>query len=140
MDKLPPIMPTVQPVFDNYPSPIQEHLLTLRRHIFEVADVTEGVGELEETLKWGQISYLTPITKSGTTVRIDAAPDNPDQVALYVNCRTTLVDTFRTFYGTTLTFEGTRCFIGDINDPVQLEAIKHCVALALTYHLNKKKR
>ena len=35
----------------------------LRQLIFETAAATEVVGELEETLKWGEPSYLTPKTK-----------------------------------------------------------------------------
>jgi hypothetical protein len=31
---------------------------------------TPGVGALHETLKWGQPAYLTPETRSGTTLRL----------------------------------------------------------------------
>jgi hypothetical protein len=50
---------------------------------FDAANASKGVGALQETPKWGQPSYLTPETKSSSTI--------------------------------------------------------HCVALALTYHLNKRK-
>ena len=63
--------PEVAAVFKGYPKDMREKLLFLRRLIFGTASATEGVGELEETLKWGEPSYLTPDTKSGSTVRID---------------------------------------------------------------------
>jgi len=39
--------------------------------IFDVAKKTPGVGKLEEDLRWGQPSYLTLETGSGSTIRID---------------------------------------------------------------------
>lgn len=125
-------------VFENYPTKAQERLHFLRQMIFEVAAETKGVGELEETLKWGQLSYLTPATKSGSTIRIDATKDQSDEFALYFHCQTTLVETFRNLYADELEFEGNRCIRFDANDEIPVEAVKHCIALALTYHLNKK--
>ena len=63
--------PEVATVFETYPKEIRAKLLLLRRLIFNVASETDGVGELEETLKWGQPSYLTTQTKSGSLIRID---------------------------------------------------------------------
>lgn len=128
----------VSEVFQNYPEKIQEKLQSLRYMIYDVAEQIEGVGELEETLKWGQISYLTPITKSGSTIRMDALPDENDGVALYFNCQTTLVETFRTIYGDTLEFEGNRCV--KLKGDIPTDAVRHCIELALTYHLNKKRQ
>lgn len=128
----------VQAAFEEYHPTMRDRLLTLRKLIFEVAEETEGVGKLEETLKWGQISYLTPETKSGTTLRIDAIPDNPSQVGMFVHCQTTLVDSFRQMFADTLDFEGTRCVKFDANGNMPEEAIKDCIEMALTYHLSKK--
>jgi hypothetical protein len=63
----------VEAVFSAYPRPVQAKLLALRRLIFNTAKATPGVGRLHETLKWGQPSYLTCETKSGSTIRIDQA-------------------------------------------------------------------
>src|SRR6266702_3123193 len=65
--------PAVDAVFNAYPKPIKARLLALRRLIFDTAKTTKGVGALLETLKWGQPSYLTAETKSGSTIRIDEA-------------------------------------------------------------------
>jgi len=128
----------VQAIFDTYPENTREQLFNLRQMIYEVAQQTDGVGELEETLKWGQISYLTPATKSGTTIRIDAIRDQPQQIAIYVNCKTTLVDTYSSLYSDLLDFEGNRCVKFDMNDDLSKDAIKHCIELTLTYHKSKK--
>ena len=57
--------PAVDAVFGAYPKPVKAKLLALRRLIFDTADTTEGVGALEEALKWGQPSYLTAESRSG---------------------------------------------------------------------------
>ncbi len=126
--------PDVSAVFESCPPETRNRLLWLRQTIFDVAAATTGVGALEETLKWGQISYLTPATNSGTTIRIDAQADESDALALYVHCQTTLVETFRTLYPDVFEFEGNRCIKFAANDDRSIAALQHCIELALTYH------
>src|SRR5205085_5192275 len=95
--------PAVKAVFDAYPTALRKKLLALRRLILETAAETEGVGELRETLKWGQPSYLTA-TKSGSTVRLGEVKASSRQYAMYVHCQTDLVATFRELYPTELTY------------------------------------
>jgi hypothetical protein len=131
--------PVVGTAFSSYPKVLRAKLLALRRLILETASTTPGVGTLEETLKWGQPSYLTTETKSGSTIRIGEVKAGTDQYAMYVNCQTDLVATFREIYPTELTYGGNRSVVFNANDAVPEEALRHCVALALTYHLNKRK-
>jgi hypothetical protein len=81
--------PAVDAVFRSYPKPIKTKLLALRRLILKTAATTEGVGKVEETLKWGQPSYLTPETKSGSTIRIDRVKSSASQYAVYFHVRPT---------------------------------------------------
>src|SRR6266850_4669353 len=74
--------PAVDAVFNAYPRPIKARLLALRRLIFDTAKTTKGVGALQETLKWGQPSYLTAETKSGSTIRIDQVKSAANQYAV----------------------------------------------------------
>jgi len=131
---------SVAQVFDGYAAPAREKLLALRALIFETAAKTEGVGDLQETLKWGQPSYLTPETKSGSTIRIDALKDDPTHVAIYFHCQTSLVPTFRDMYGDKLTFEGNRALVLDTKKKLPEKELRHCLSQALTYHLAKKKK
>ena len=131
--------PAVDAVFSAYPKPVKAKLLALRRLIFDTAKATAGVGALEETLKWGQPSYLTPETKSGSTIRIDRVKPSADQYAVYFHCQTDLVATFRELYPTELSYGGNRSIILNAEDTIPEPALRHCVALALTYHLNKRK-
>ena len=87
-------------------------MLALRRLIFDTAKSTGGVGALEEALKWGQPSYLTPESKSGSTIRIDQVKSSPGQYAVYFHCQTDLVETFRELYPE-LSFSGNRAIVLD---------------------------
>jgi hypothetical protein len=129
--------PAVAALFDAYPKPQKSKLLALRRLILDTARTTEGVGAIEEALKWGQASYLTSETKSGSTVRIDWVK-SANQVAVYFHCQTDLVETFRELYPE-LNYGGNRSILLDAADALPEAALRHCVALALTYHLNKRK-
>jgi len=127
-------------VFEAYPRSVKTKLMFLRQLIFDVASVTKGVGELEETLKWGQPSYLTTQSKSGSLIRIDQVKSREAKYAMYFHCQTTLVDTFREMYPNEFKFEGNRSIIFSENEKVPLNKLRHCISLALTYHLNKKSR
>ncbi len=123
--------PEVAAVFSSYPKNMRKYLLHLRQLVFDAASETDGVGEIEETLKWGEPSYLV---KGGSTIRMDWKDKNPDQYAVYFNCKSKLVDTFREVYGDKFKFEGNRAIVFSDTDKVPGEALKHCFSLALTYH------
>lgn len=125
-------------MFAAYPGPVKARLLAIRRLIFDTAKTTKGVGPLEEALRWGQPSYLTTESKSGSTVRIDQVKAEAGQVAVYFHCQTNLVETFRELYPK-LRYGGNRCILLDPGDRLPEAALRHCVALALTYHLGKRK-
>lgn len=129
----------VKAVFDAYDPVVRERMLALRQCLFDVAAENPAIGPIEETLKWGQPSYLTPKTKSGTTVRFDAIAKEPGTIGLYVHCQTTLADTYRTLYGDELDIDGKRCVKLGPNIKLPSQPISHCIELALTYHLNKRK-
>jgi hypothetical protein len=132
--------PAVAAVFEAYPPEVKDRLLRLRDLIFETAAETDGVGAIEETLKWGQPSYLTPETKSGTTIRIDRHKSGEGRTALFFHCQTHLIDTFREMFRGDLAFEGNRAVVLGPQDDVPEEVLRHCIAMALTYHLNKRKK
>ena len=129
----------VEEVFRSYPDHIRPHVLFLRQLIFETAAETEGVGELEETLKWGEPSYLTSTTKSGSTIRIDWKARQPDRYAMYFICHTNLVNTFREIYADQLAFDGNRSIVFKVGADIPVDALSHCISMALTYHLDKNK-
>lgn len=131
--------PAVKAVFDAYPPAPRADLLALRALILDTAATTDGVGPLVETLKWGQPAYLPARPRVGTTVRIDALRDRPDGYALFVHCQSRLTDTFRQLYPGQFTFDGNRALLFTAGQPRADDALKHCIALALTHHLRKRR-
>ena len=129
----------VKQKFNSYPKHIKMKMESLRSLIFEVARTTAGVGEIEETLKWGEPAYLTTKPKSGTTIRIDWKPKSPDQIGMYVNCNTNLIGTFKTLFADELKFEGNRAIVFPVNKPAPKKQLTVCIKMALCYHLNKDK-
>jgi len=129
----------VKSIFDKYPKGPREKLLSIRQLIFDTAKQIKEAGKLEETLKWGQPSYLTSETGSGSTIRIDRYKKG-NMIALYFNCKTNLVENFREMYSDALEFEGNRVILLDINKPLPEDVLSHCIEMALTYHINKSKR
>ena len=127
----------VDAVFGAYPRPVQAKLRALRRLILDTAKTTKGVGALEEALKWGQPSYLTTESKSGSTVRIDQLKNEAGGYAVYFHCQTDLVETFRELYPE-LRYGGNRSILLDASETLPEAALRHCIALALTYHARKK--
>lgn len=111
-------------------------LLTLRELVLRTAASIDGVGEIEETLKWGEPAYVTK-NKSGSTVRVDWKKQDPDHYAMYFHCQTNLVETFRTLFPHDFKFEGNRALIFSLRDKVPVDALSICIAASLTYHLKR---
>lgn len=127
----------VASLFEGYPPGLRRQLLALRELVFDTAAETAGVGRLTETLKWGQPSYLTEESGSGTTVRIDRLKSG-DGYAVYFHCQSGLLGQFRALYPDTFEYEGERAIRFGATDRLPVRPLKHCIALALTHHLRKK--
>lgn len=120
--------------FDQIRPQHRARLLKLRDQIFETATADCRIGAIEEALRWREPAYLTSVSKSGSTIRlgIDKASTHP---ALFFNCQTNLVETFRQQFGTTLRFVKNRAVLLDAATSETDTALRHCIHAALTYHL-----
>jgi hypothetical protein len=128
--------PAVAAKFESYPPIVRRRLLALRELVFRTAAATPGVGEIEETLKWSEPAYITR-NGAGSTVRIDWKSKAPGHYAVYFNCRTNLIETFRSLFPRDFKFEGNRAVLFAVGDHVPNEALSWCVAASLTYHLRR---
>ena len=124
----------VEEIFNKYPLAMRDKLLFLRQLIFDTANELEIKDKLEETLKWGEPSY---IAKGGSTIRMDWKESKPNQYAMYFHCKTKLVDTFKELYRDAFNFEANRAIIFGEDDDIQVDELKHCIELSLTYHSRK---
>ncbi len=125
----------VKLVFDKYPESVRDKMWTLRNLVIETAKETDGITNLEETLKWGEPSYLT---KNGSTIRMDWKSKTPDQYALFFKCTSRLVPTFKQKFTSHFEFEGTRAIVFQLHDEIPKEALKECIKAALVYHKVKQ--
>ncbi len=124
-------------IFEACPEPIRGKLSKLRQLIFDTASEIDEVGELEETLKWGEPAYVTAQSGSGSTVRINRKKSSDTEYAMYFHCRTNLVSTFRTLFPGELRFEGNRAIVFGQHEEIPIEVLRFCIAAALTYHLKQ---
>ena len=126
-------MPTqVAEKFATYPENVRDALLQLRRLIFDVAASDSRIGDLEESLKWGQPAYRPKRARIGTTVRVDATGD--DGYAIYYHCQSKLGEQYDALYGDRLTLDH-RSISVSVDDPPDAETLRHCIQMALSYHL-----
>lgn len=123
--------PEVKAVFNRYPDTVQKQMERLRALVLEVATEVEEIKSLEETLKWGEPSYLA---KKGSTLRMDWKSKAPNQYALYFKCTSQLVPSFRTVFKDVFTFEKTRAIVFQLDDKLPEAELKQCIKAALTYH------
>jgi hypothetical protein len=123
--------PRVNEVFANYPDFVRDKMQFLRDLVIETAEETEGVTKLEETLKWGEPSF---VTKNGSTLRMDWKEKSPDQYAMYFQCTSRLVNTFRLVFNHKFQYEGKRAIVFKLNQKVPEMELKACIKASLTYH------
>jgi hypothetical protein len=123
--------PRVEKVFANYPDFVRDNLLFLRELVIETAQEVPEISKLEETLKWGEPSFLA---KNGSTLRMDWKEKSPDQYAMYFKCTSRLVDTFRLVFDNKFKFEGSRAIVFQLNESIPIEELKECIKATLTYH------
>jgi DNA-3-methyladenine glycosylase I len=119
-------------------TPAQALFDRLRALIFETARETEGVGALAESLKWGEPSFAPARPRIGSSVRLAIRDKNT--VAMLFICHTHLVDRFREIYPGTFAFEGNRALLFRTDEMLPADETKHCVAMALTWHLARRKK
>ena len=123
--------PEVEQVFNNYPDFVKEKISILRKLILETANELEEIIKIEETLKWGEPSYLA---KNGSTIRVDWKEKSPNQYAMYFKCTSRLVETFKMQFESLFKFEGNRAIVFQMDDFVPIAELKKCITAALMYH------
>ncbi len=123
--------PKVNEIFANYPDPVRDKMQFLKDLVIETAEESEGIDEIELTLKWGEPSF---ITKTGSTLRIHWKEKTPDQYAMYFKCTSRLVDTFRMVYDNKFHYEGNRAIVFQLSQKIPVLELKECIKATLIYH------
>ncbi|MDP5084960.1 MAG: DUF1801 domain-containing protein [Yoonia sp.] len=123
----------VAAVFEGFSPEDKATALALRALIFEVAQDTPEAGAIEETLKWGQPSYLTAQTKAGSTLRIGQAKGGG--VAIFAHCGTSIIRSYAEAFPDADEIEGNRAVIFKSRADIAPDRLRHLIRHGLTYHL-----
>lgn len=123
--------PKVALIFNKYPENIKSKIAYLRSLILETASEIPEITAIEETLKWGEPSYLV---QNGSTIRIHWKKKHPTQYAMYFKCTSQLVPTFKKVFKNLFKYEGNRAIIFNLEDKIPEVEIKKCISRALLYH------
>lgn len=126
--------PPIAAKFANYPEKPRHCLEKMRALIFDLC-AQENLGEPEETLKWGEPSYLIA---GGSPVRYDWSSKEPGDYRVYFNCNTKLVETFKEIYGDVFEFKANRAISFALDEVIPEKELKHCLLLAFRYHSVKQ--
>ncbi len=123
--------PKVHEVFKSYPDFVQNKMYFLRALIIETAKEIPEITALEETLKWGEPSFLT---KTGSTLRIDWKAKTPNQYQMYFKCTSRLVETFKLVFGDLFEYEKNRAIVFQLDQEIPIAELKKCIKATLMYH------
>jgi len=123
--------PKVDEVFKNYPDFVRDKMHFLRELVIETANEAPEITTLEETLKWGEPSFLN---KNGSTLRMDWKEKTPNQYQMYFKCTSRLVETFKLVFGDLFDYEKSRAIIFQLDQEIPVEELKKCIRATLLYH------
>lgn len=119
-----------------WPDPARAALWTCRR-LFQQISKDSGVGPLDEALKWGHPSWRPLKPRTGSTLRLQWQPDQPDHMALYVDCKTDLAAQMSTLYPA-LPANDLRRRMAFRLDALPEQALSHLAQMTFSYHLSKR--
>ncbi len=92
----------------SYPARVRPKMQYLRELVQETAKQIPDIQVLDETLKWGEPSF---VSKIGSTLRMDWKEKSPNQYQLYFNCSSRLVETFKMVFNELFEYEKNRAII-----------------------------
>lgn len=123
--------PKVDAIFANYPDAARVRMKFLRQLVRETAEETEGIDELVETLKWGEPSFMT---RNGSTLRMAWKAKSPQQYAMYFQCTSRLVNTFRMVFDRKFQYEGNRAIVFQLNQKLPVPELPSQIILTKRHH------
>ncbi len=121
-----------------HPHHLKSRLAEVRNLILTLAKMTNDVGEIEESLKWGQKSFVPKPKngrpKSGTPIRIDG-DEATNTYSLYVPCSTHIISDFREIHPDIFAYHGNREIRLSLDAPLPKVELGLFITAALTYYL-----
>lgn len=107
------------------------------RNLFQTIAQENNIGPLGESLKWGQPAWRPEKPRTGSTLRMEWSPANPNQLALFVDCKTDLASRMRDLYPNLYANDGRRRLAVSLDHPLPEQALAHLAQMTFTYHRAK---
>jgi uncharacterized protein DUF1801 len=118
---------------DQSPPVLQKRLQDVRQLILQVAEQNPDIGEIEESIKWGQASFATK-PKTGTPIRIGGDKDT-ETYSLFVPCSTRIISEFRDIHPDMFEYRGNREIRLPLNKIMPQKKLSLFIKAALGYYL-----
>ena len=119
------------------PEPVRARLREIRDLIFVVAAETEGVGPLTETLNGANPPIMTARAGAERQSGWASQDRHTESCAMLFNCKTTLVETFRTHFAE-ISYSRAIAHLRAHLGTLAIEPLILCLRAALTYHQRKR--
>ncbi|MGF1794005.1 hypothetical protein C9J48_22375 [Photobacterium profundum] len=117
--------------YQSYPEGIRDKLLSLRQLVIDVSKKIDLPAQVQETINANEPSF---VVDGGSPIRIDWKSHTPNQYAMYFQCKTKLVDTFKELYDDTFRFDDDKGIVFTVDDDIATRELAHCISLSLRYH------
>lgn len=121
-------------VLKTYSPPLRARLISVRTLILQCANQNSAIGEIEESLKWGQLSFATRAPKSGTPLRL-GGNDDQQTYSLYVPCSTSLIAEFQEIHPEMFSYHGTREIRLGLDKDLPKPELTLFITAALSYYV-----
>lgn len=129
------MLSSIEQKLRTYPHIVSQKLRAVQALVCAISTEAQGVGTIEESLKWGQISFATARPKSGTPIRIDGDAE-ASTYSIYVPCSTSLIEDFRSVHPDMFDYHGRREIRLDLNKPLPDPELTLFLTAALRYYLD----
>jgi len=121
----------------SWSEPARDALWACRNLFHDTAEQAE-IGPLDESLKWGQPAWRPRAPRTGSTLRMGWSAGQPQQLMLFVDCKTDLAARMRDIYPDVGENDGRRRIALDLEGPLPEQAIAHLAQMTFCYHLSRR--
>lgn len=130
--------PAVSAAFDAFPDSARTGTLMLRDLILDQAATLPEIGTVQEVLRWGQPSYITPDRKAATTLRIGT--HKSAAFAIFAHCQSGVITNYATRFPCWDRLDGNRAVLFNDTSEVEPFRLGTLIRDALTYHLKSPQK
>ncbi len=124
-------------ILKDHPAPLKSRLIDVRSLVLEIAETSDHIGVIEESVKWGQLSFATVRPKSGTPLRL-GGDAGMGTYSLFVPCSTRLISDFRDHSAGMFDYHGNREIRLNIDTPMPKSELSLFISATLSYYVDEK--